>query len=145
VEEKGQEARRRRVGDMRQHRRHPDGGPKPDDRNPPRSTRKKRRVAYTRTKQRRAHWRVGTTRRSPATDRARSSGGRGGRRRRPRLGGVCQSEMGEEEQIWLPKFEEKRCKNGPKNIPPTTWTLGQSPKKDNLRWEILPKQKKANK
>jgi hypothetical protein len=82
VEKKSQDAGRRRVKETRRHRCHPDGGPTPYDRLPPRTARKRRPVAHTRTKQHRALRRVGTTRRSPATDMTGSCGGRGGRVRR---------------------------------------------------------------
>jgi hypothetical protein len=144
VEERGQETGRRHVKATSRHRCHPDRGPTPKDRKPPRSARKKRRVAHTSTKQRRAHWRVGTTRRSPATDRTGSCGSRGERRWRTRLGGACQSEVGEEEQIWHPKSEEKVKERATKH-PADNIEARPFPQRRQLEMNNPAKQKKQTK
>jgi hypothetical protein len=145
VEEKGQEAERRCVRNTCRHRHHPDGGPKSDDWKPSRSARKKRRVSHTRTKQRRAYWRVGTTRRSPATDKTWSSDDRGGRRRRTRLGGARVSQdRARKSRSSFQNLKKKGGRMGQKN-PADDTNARPIPQRRQLEMRNPAKQKKTNK
>jgi hypothetical protein len=89
------------VRDTRRHRSHPDRGPTVNDRKPPRSARKKKSSAWPThapNNPRTGHRRP--TGPDLAAAEVEGDGERG-------WGGAYQSEVGEEEQIWLPKFEEK--------------------------------------